>query len=572
MIKKLCLLLPFLAAAVAAAQPTLTVRLYSLHREHRLNITPRIGDLHWRTCPQCPVTSTKALAVRLAAGQLQIEGGPAVSRLFVTGDYRIQPEQGLRVMLSSPLELTAGHGSIILRAQVPLEDYVAAALEGESAIFHEPESLKAMAVAVRTYAVHFRARHGVEGFDLCDSTHCQALNFSGVAARVRAAVDATHGELLWYRAELAATYYHQNCGGVLAAGNELWPDLHAPYLRRHADPFCLRATPLVWRAEVSRDQLDQALLRQGLTPLARWTRLAITARSASGRVLKLAFLDPGHSQTAISASSLRFAIGRTFGWNLVRSDLYDLETTGNQIIFRGRGAGHGVGLCQDGAEQMAREGKTYRQILDFYYPGTALGLTAQGLDWQERQSDHLRLLTTQPAQDAALLPQAEAILGSLQSELGWRLDFTPQLRVFPNLDAYRNSTGQPGWIAAFTRGHTISLQPVSVLRRKSALEPTLRHEFVHLLVESRARPDTPLWFREGLTLVLAEPDRQQEPVMMDLRQIEAGLENPASRESLERCYAAARTRVAGLIATNGRKSVMGWLSLGLPGASQPPQH
>src|SRR6185437_16466179 len=117
---------------------------------------------------------------------------------------------------------------------------------------------------------------------------------------------------------------------------------------------------------------------------------------------------------------------------------------------------------------------------------------------------------------------AETLLDSLQSDLGWTLSFSPQLRVYPTLDAYRNSTGQPGWIAAFTHGRSISLQPLSVLRSKSALQSTLRHELVHLLLESRARPDTPLWFREGVALYFAEPDRRFEPVMMSVQQMESG--------------------------------------------------
>jgi len=465
--------------------------------------------------------------------------------------------------LSAPLQLKAAPDSIIVLASVPLEDYVAAALEGESAVFHQTESLKAMAVAIRTYAVHFRGRHHSEGFDMCDSTHCQALNFSGATAAVRAAVDATRGQMLWYQAEPAATYYHQDCGGTLAAGNEVWPDLQAPYLKSHNDPYCIRATPLVWRAEFSRVELDEALRHQGFNLPGRWERLEISRRSQSGRALKLTFTGPGGA-TAISASSLRFAIGRAFGWNRVRSDFYELENSGDEIIFHGRGAGHGVGFCQAGAEQMAREGSSYRQILDFYYPGAALGVSAQGLSWQQSHSNHFQLLTTQPEQDAVILTQAETLLDSLQADLGWTLAFSPQLRVYPTLDAYRNSTGQPGWIAAFTRGRTISLQPLSVLRSKSALRSTLRHELVHLLLESRARPDTPLWFREGLTLYLSDPDRRLEPVIMSAEQIEAGLEHPAGRESLEGCYAAARTRVSQLVEKNGRATVLGWLASGLP--------
>jgi len=552
-----------LSCAAAVAQTSITVRLYSLHPEHRLKIISRRGDLKYRTCTTCPAAAAMQLIVQLSGSQLKIEGGPSTQLLLVDGDYRLDPEQGLKGVLSAPLQLKAAPDSIIVLASVPLEDYVTAALEGESAVFHQAESLKAMAVAIRTYAVHFRGRHQSEGFDLCDSTHCQALNFTGATPAVRTAVDSTRGELLWYKAEPAATYYHQDCGGTLAAGNEVWPDLQTPYLKSHNDPYCVRATPLVWRAELSRADLDQALRAQGFTLPAHWTQLRISRRTQSGRALKLTFTGPAPA-TAISASSLRFAIGRSFGWNRVRSDFYELETNGDHIIFHGRGAGHGVGLCQAGAEQMAREGSSYRQILDFYYPGTALGISAQGLAWQESHSNHFQLLSTQPEQDASILTQAETLLDSMQSDLGWTLSFSPQLRVYPTLDAYRNATGQPGWIAAFTRGRTINLQPLSVLRSKSALQSTLRHELVHLLLESRARPDTPFWFREGLTLYLSDPDRRPEPVIMNPRQIESGLEHPASRESLERCYAAARTRVSQLVEQNGRATVLGWLSGGLP--------
>jgi stage II sporulation protein D len=459
--------------------------------------------------------------------------------------------------------LKATPDSIVVIASVPLEDYVAAALQGESAVFHQTESLKAMAVAIRTYAMHFRGRHHAEGFDMCDSTHCQALNFTGSSAATRAAVDATRGQLLWYNAEPAATYYHQDCGGTLASGNEVWPDLQAPYLKSHADPYCIRATPLVWRAEFSRADLDRALRSQGFTLPANWTSLVISQRSASGRALRLSFTGRGPA-ASISASSLRFAIGRVFGWNRVRSDLYQIEIDGDQIIFHGRGAGHGVGLCQTGAEQMAAEGKSYRQILSFYYPGAPLGVSARDLAWQQRQSPHFQLLSTQPEQDSPILAEAETALTSAQSDVGWSLTFTPQLRVFATLDSYRNTTGQPGWVAAFTRGHTISLQPLSVLRGKSALQSTLRHELLHLLLESHARADTPLWFREGLALFLSDPNHRDNPINMSASQIESCLGHPASRESLERSYAAARTLVARLVEQNGREAVLQWLSAGLP--------
>lgn len=563
-----------LPAAAQSNGVSVSVRLYSLHPQQHLKIAARTGSLRWRTCERCAATEAGELSIRAAGNQVQVEGDTQAQQIFVEGEYRVEPEHGLKIALAATLQLSSQDGLLKLIAAMPLEDYVAAALEGESATFVHPESLKAMAVAVRTYAARFRPRHGEEGFDFCDNTHCQNLNFTGPTAQIRAAVAATRSELLWYQGLPAATYYHQNCGGTLAAGEEVWPAVRAPYLRTHTDPYCTQGAPLPWKAEFSRIELEKALRDQDLRVPTGWISLTVSRRGASGRVRELAFRGPSGPPQLISASSLRFAIGRSFGWNRVRSDLYEVETGDNSIIFNGRGAGHGVGLCQAGAEEMAREGKTYRQILEFYYPGTKLGATAQGLAWQTRETESFELKSTQPDQDAETLAVAQKVLDTLQSELGWKLDFKIQLRVFPTLEAYRNATGQPGWIAAYTRGHIISLQPLAILKEKSILESTLRHEFTHLLVEARARADTPLWFREGLVLYLADPGQNVRPVTMTEREMEAALASSSNQELVQQAYAAARTRVAQLVQQNGRDTVLLWLSNGLPGAPRhlPSQH
>ena len=571
--KTLWLILALIAPAIPATCQTtgpavsVSVRLYSLHPQQHLKMLARTGSLRWRSCPGCAASDAAELEIRAAGNQVELDGGPTADHIFVEGEYRIEPQQGLKIAFWAPLELSAGDGLLTVIATVPLESYVAAALEGESATFTNPESLKAMAVVVRTYAARFRPRHGEEGFDFCDNTHCQNLNFTGPTPAIRAAVDATRGELLWYQAEPAATYYHQNCGGTLAAGEEIWPTVREPYLRSHADPYCVQGAPLPWRAEFSRPEFEKALRDQGLSMPGQWTELTIDRRGPSGRALRLSFRSPSAPPQPISASSLRFAIGRTFGWNRIRSDLYDVEAAADSVVFNGRGAGHGVGLCQAGAEEMAREGKSYRQILDFYYPGTQLGKTAQGLVWQTRDSAAFELKSTQPEADGEVLAAAQKILDALHADLGWTPDFKIQLRVFPNLDAYRNTTGQPGWVAAYTRGHVISLQTVADLKAKSALESTLRHELIHVLVESRGKADTPLWFREGLVLYLSDPEQNSQPVTMSEREMENALEHPGSQEMLRRVYAAARTRVAQMVQQNGRETVLQWLSSGLPAAS-----
>lgn len=561
-----CVALP---VAAQPGAPTVAVRLYSLHPQQHVALVARTGSLRWRSCERCAAAEATEISVQAAGNQVQAEGTQA-KQLFVEGDYRIDPQSGLKIALSAPLALTAQDGLLVLIARMPLEDYVAAALEGESATSTHLESLKAMAVAVRTYAARFSGRHQAEGFDFCDNTHCQNLNFTGPVQKIRTAVEATRGELVWYQGSPAATYYHQNCGGTLAAGEEVWPTLRAPYLQEHADPYCKQGSPLPWKAEFSRAELEKALRDQGLSVPPRWIELAVVTRGTSGRALKLAFRAPGQPPQMVAASSLRFAIGRSFGWNRVRSDLYEVETTDASVIFNGRGSGHGVGLCQAGSEEMAKEGQSYREILSFYYPGTMLGATAQGVHWQTHESGSFQLKSTRMDQDTEVLAVGEKTLDALQAELGWKLNFRVQLRVFPSLDIYRNVTGQPGWIAAYTRGHSISLQPLAVLKEKSILEPTLRHELAHLLVESHARAGTPLWFREGLVLYLADPKTNFEPVVVPEQDMEAELKSPRSRESLQRIYAAARTRVIQLVQQNGRSTVFEWLSAGLPNGGSSP--
>jgi stage II sporulation protein D len=554
-----------------AESANIKVRVYSLHPEQRIKITARTGELVWRTCEHCEAGHASTLILEASAQGMKIQGqDPELKQVFIEGDYRIEPNQGLVLAMNFPLEIRADQQSLKVFLTLPLEDYVTVALAGESGNFQHEESLKAMAVAVRTYAARFRQRHAREGFDFCDSTHCQTLNFKGISAQVRAAVADTQGEMLWYQGSPAATFYHQNCGGTLAAAQEAWPDLREPYLKQQADPYCVRSSPLPWKAQLNRQQLESALRAQGLTVPAVWDTLEIVSRTSSGRALKLAFVEKaGHAPGAsdrqlISASTLRFAIGRALGWNQVRSDLYEIETTPESVIFSGRGAGHGVGMCQAGAEEMAKEGQSYRQILAFYYPGTSLGASAKGLAWQKREDERFEMLSVQPDQDAAVLRTADAVLPALESELGWKLDFKPQLKVYPTLDAYRDSTGQAGWIAAFTRGHTISLQPLAVLEKKSILESTLRHEFAHLMVEARAHAGTALWFREGLVLYFADPKHNAQPVQMSEAEIEKAFSHTADRQGLERAYAAARTKVTQMVEQNGRETVLLWLTNGLP--------
>jgi stage II sporulation protein D len=469
------------------------------------------------------------------------------------------------------VRVTQGGETAIVR--LPLEKYVAGVLAGESSVFRSAEALKAMAVAARTYAVRLRGRHSSEGFDFCGTTHCQRVDLEAVTLRLESVTEETAGELLWFEGRPAFAYYSRDCGGRTEDGGAVWPDVSAPYLRSHADPYCTRSGGSSWQWTGTAQELAAALRKSNLRAPPDIEQIAIYRRTASGRAQTLV-LSGGGQSVQMSASALRFAVGRGAGWNALRSDHYEVRSAGGHFVFQGSGAGHGVGLCQTGAEQMGADGHSYREILTFYYPGALSGLTAGGLHWLQLGGESVVVLTTQPDRDRVVLTLTERLSRDLAEQTSLRPPGSIEIRAYPDVESYRDATGEPGWVAAHTVGSRIHLQPTVVLRNRGVLEQTLRHEVLHVLVENRARPGLPVWFREGLVGFLDRPPqagrgRLPAPNDSDLRQTE----DPGRAR---RAYSDATRKVAALVDRYGKVTVLGWLDRGMPpelknsSSSQPP--
>jgi stage II sporulation protein D len=377
---------------------------------------------------------------------------------------------------------------------LPLEDYVAGVMAGEAGTMKSPEALKALAVAARTYAVRFRGRHKEEGYDFCATTHCQNFRMAAPTA----AVDETAGEMLWRKGELVDAYYSKDCGGT-------------------NDSYCPRE---IWKSTFTAEELGRALRSEGLKAPQYW-RIEVVER-VKERAVRLRLGDG----IEISAEPFRLAIGRRLGWNRLKSDLYTVDG----FTFTGRGTGHGLGLCQVGADRMPG---SYKDILSAFYPGAVVGLTAQGIDWHRMGGERVEVWVAMERPE--LVGQGDALVRETEASTGLRMGVTPRILVYPSLTVFRNATGEPGWVAASTKGRLIRVQPAAADRA------TLRHELYHVLIENNARVTLPLWFREGLALSLAGGSKSND----------AG-------------YAEARARVDGYMAHYGKAAVVGWLSTGLP--------
>jgi SpoIID/LytB domain protein len=368
---------------------------------------------------------------------------------------------------------------------LPVELYVARVLAGEGEPNAADAAQQALAIAIRTYAAANAGRHRRDGFDLCDTTHCQVLRPATGASR-RAAM-ATAGQVLMYAGRPAEVFYSASCGGRSEAVSQVWPGaLDHPYLISTEDDVHEEEEPWVLDLPVSR--VEQALRRVGFEG-RRLKNLRIERRSDSGRVTRLEV--SGMRPDAIAGDDFRAAIGA----RELRSTAFTMDKVGRAYRFTGRGYGHGVGMCVIGAGRRAARGETAAQILQQYYPGLPLA-PATRAEAPERSVDIPLLL------DVDRL--ALRVRDELVPVLGVAAPPEVTVIVHESVDSFRHSTGRPWWLITAISGSSIELAPIAVLAQRDGLEPAIRRGVVELLT-SPSLADRPAWVRVGAARYFAAP-------------------------------------------------------------------
>lgn len=559
--RRIWIMLPLLTHTMCLAQqPNVRVRLWSLFKTTQIEIAP-LGKTKIRWGNDSPAQAIDQLLLIGAQGDNVRLDGREAAKLTVSGDFRMSAGGAPVQHVRAEVEVSAHAGELQAIGVLPMEDYVAVVLQGETAGQMAPEALKSLAVAIRSYAVRSRERHKEEGFDFCDSTHCQYLRME-VGRELRAAVKATSGELLWDRGSPLAAYHHKDCGGQTEAAEAVWPDQKSSALVSHSDPYCVR-TAAPWKSELNRKDIDKALLAAGFRVPRDWNRIVVSERASSGRARTLQFrVGSQPLGTPVSASAFRFALGRALGWSTLKSDLYDVASQSDRITFTGKGVGHGVGLCQTGAAEMARQGHTYREILAFYYPTAIPGRSAQGIPWRVLQGDAFELHAVNPGDIETVRNSAHSAIEWAKQRSGLGLVIRPVIEVYPSVAMFRDATGEPGWVAASTRGLRIRLQPPPLLSEK--IDSVLRHEFLHMIVENNAHRNSPLWFREGLVVYLEGNPPAADRGTLSTAEIERAITSRSNRRDVLQAYSEAAGLVGELDRRHGRAKLMEWLRNGLP--------
>ena len=257
------------------------------------------------------------------------------------------------------------NGNLLILNELPLEDYLVGLVHGEISASWHPEVIKAQAVAARTYALRRQKQksgnnaglYDLES-DIMDQVYAGSLN-DAQDRLVKEAVDATAGEVLWNN-NLYPAYFHSCCGGQTELASRVWGKKESS--KSVIDPFCANSPQRKWELRLTTRDFLKRLKNHGLEG-SQIKNISIERYDNSPRNV-MVILETDQSTLFLGATDLR----RILGYKELKSTWFDVDWSPRQIIFTGTGYGHGVGLCQWGAKAMAEAGKSYREILEFYYP------------------------------------------------------------------------------------------------------------------------------------------------------------------------------------------------------------
>ncbi|MGE3492767.1 MAG: SpoIID/LytB domain-containing protein [Vicinamibacterales bacterium] len=389
---------------------------------------------------------------------------------------------------------------------IAVDDYIAQVLAGEGQPRAGDAAQQALAITARTFAVANRNRHRREGFDLCDTTHCQVVR--PATATTRRAAQTTSGRLLLHQGQPAFVFYSASCGGRTEQASAVWPgavDYHGDdSLHDDADE-----NEPAWQSEVRVRDIERALRAAGLRG-DRVRDIRVVARNKSNRVSRVRI--DGFTPAEMNGHEFRMAVGRVAGFAAIKSTAFDIKRTGSGYHFRGKGFGHGVGLCVIGAGARASRGETADDILRFYYPALTIGGAPAPATTTTAAAPQ-----PAPAGDIALvLPGSEereratvlSLIRRSRDDIARATGAIPPARlrvtVHPSVDSFGRATGQPWWVSGATEGAAIDLLPLTTLKRQGQLERTIRHEIAHALLDG-ALSQRPMWVREGAAAYFASP-------------------------------------------------------------------
>ncbi|MDR0956467.1 MAG: SpoIID/LytB domain-containing protein [Endomicrobium sp.] len=332
--------------------------------------------------PSCTIGSSKDFFVldasnkrfKLAKGTvivLSSKNGVRLGKYNLTLPVRIESSDNKVFVNSNPysgyLVLKKSANKINVINVLPIEDYIKGVLPKEVGVDWKMEALKTQAVVSRTYVVSNFGRHAAQGFDMCATVHCQV--YGGLRTENRStnqAVTETKRKVLSYKGQFAQTVFHANCGGNTEDPKHVWNLENAqPYLKSIKCGYCYNAPYSKWEQELDIDFINKKLTNNNIN-IGKIKNIKIKKETSSSTVKEV---EISHSKGKLILNAYKFRLN-VDPWKIKSHTFSSIKKYKDKICFKGSGWGHKVGLCQWGAKGMSENGKTYKEILEYFYPGT----------------------------------------------------------------------------------------------------------------------------------------------------------------------------------------------------------
>ena len=242
----------------------------------------------------------------------------------------------------------------------PFQEYLAGVVEAESGTRAEFEYYKNQAVICRTYSLKAWDKHKKDGFNLCDGVHCQAYKGKGTANdKIAKAVKKTKDLVIVdENNHLISALFSANCGGQTNNSEDVWSS-KVSYLRSRKDEYCTDQRQAFWEKTIDVQVFKKFLNRNKVNIPG-----SMAVRSfAFNQPERLKYYKVNNQE--IKLTTIRYGLH-------LRSTFFSIVPDGNKLKLHGRGYGHGVGMCQEGAMNMAKKGKKYDDIIKYYYKGVKI--------------------------------------------------------------------------------------------------------------------------------------------------------------------------------------------------------
>ncbi len=259
------------------------------------------------------------------------------------------------------LYVTTELGDLKCLNEISLDNYIAGVVQAESGRRSFQEFYKVQAILARTFALSHLQKHAPEDFNLCDHTHCQAYFGKTTELDIMKAVTDTKGKVVVDdNLNLIDAAFHSNSGGQTANSEDVWGS-KLSYLRSVNDTFSTKMPNAKWERKMPKEDWLSYLKIKHNYPIqdsnARW--LALTFKQDSRKP----FLE---------ANNVRVPLKNVRTDLQLKSSFFSVVAVGDTVILKGRGFGHGVGMCQEGAMRMAKLGYKCPEMINFYYQKTQL--------------------------------------------------------------------------------------------------------------------------------------------------------------------------------------------------------